>query len=91
MIINGKDYREILEKIIKHYGPEHQRMKACEELAELQVEIFHGNKKKIVGELADVYIMLNQIMLINSIGQYEVLQEMGRKLKRTERRMKTEV
>lgn len=85
MIINGKDHREILEKIIKHYGPEHQRIKACEELAELQVELHHNSRHGVLEEMADVYIMLEQVKKIYKIQKNELTDMMEAKLQRTER------
>jgi len=67
MIVSFKKNVTILE----HYGKEHQKLKTLEELAELQEAILHDiNKGKpfgILGELADVYIMLDQLQLIYEI------------------------
>ena len=67
MIVNFRKTVTILE----HYGKEHQKLKTLEELAELQEAILHDiNKGKPFGvleELADVYIMLDQLQLIYEI------------------------
>ena len=54
---------------VKHFGAEHQTLKACEELTELQHELLHAldgraDNDKIREEMADVEIMLEQLKLI---------------------------
>lgn len=54
---------------VKHFGAEHQTLKACEELTELQHELLHAidgraDNDKIREEMADVSIMLEQLKLI---------------------------
>ena len=49
------------------YGKEKQSMMAIEEMAELTVEILHslrGRESNIVEEMADVYIMLEQMRIL---------------------------
>ena len=91
---------EQIKMILKHYGDEHQRIKACEELAELQVEIFHNSSidvigsndtyNKVVSEIADVYIMLEQVVKIYDIKKHDVDDAMVQKLRRTEDRILAE-
>ena len=95
---------EQIKMILKHYGEEHQRIKACEELAELQVEIFHNSSidvlegrhaggdssdtyNKVVSEIADVYIMLEQVVKIYDIKKSDIDKAMTLKLRRTEDRI----
>lgn len=59
----------ILEGAINHYGSDAQIVKAIEELGELIVELaryrnFLGNVQALREELADAFVMLNQMELI---------------------------
>lgn len=73
---------------VKHFGAEHQTLKACEELTELQHELLHAldgraDNDKIREEIADVEIMLEQLKLI-----YGPIDEWKKtKLKRLEDRL----
>lgn len=69
----GFDEMEIpklaLENAIETYGAKHQMIVAIEELSELQKELckhlrFSGNRDNISEEIADVYIVLEQLILI---------------------------
>ena len=56
-----------LRSLIEHYGHAHQQIKAIEEMAELIQELskFDGeNLKKIIDELADVEVMVEQLKII---------------------------
>lgn len=68
-------FEESLQKIIDYYGEVHQEEKAIEEMAELTKEIVKSWQcededelydiiDNIHEELADVYVMVNQLMLI---------------------------
>ena len=80
--------------ILEHYGEEHQIIKACEELAELQVELFHikpvktercfSERQTILSEVADVYIMLEQVIKIYNFTQKEIEATMTKKLRKAE-------
>ena len=83
MKIDENEIDKMIDKIINHYGKEHQRMKACEELAELQVALFHDYIDDIKEEVADVYIMLEQIVKIYGIKDITLGSEIERKLERT--------
>ena len=59
----------ILEGAISHFGSDHQINKAIEELGELIVELSRhlngaDNEDAIRGEMADAFVMLNQMELI---------------------------
>ena len=61
----------VYEKVLAHYGHEAQKEKACEELQELIIELrkdltFDGelDRKAMLTEIADVYNMLNQLLMI---------------------------
>lgn len=59
------DYKKQLKDIIDHFGTYSQKVKAVEELAELQVAILHGNDvENIIEEIADVQIMIDQLKII---------------------------
>lgn len=85
---------EQIKAILKHYGEDHQRVKAVEELAELQCEILHHAAYQIVDdtalydsmteEVADVYIMLEQIIKIYNLSAHDIHEEIKYKLRRTE-------
>lgn len=86
------DERKI-EAILKHYSPESQTVKAIEELAELQVELARllldrGNRKNMISELADVFIMMVQIGAIYDVDPEElddvVRYKLDRQLERIE-------
>lgn len=79
--------------IVAHYGAEHQKRKAVEEMAELTTALAReqdnrASAKDVITEIADVYIMLRQLMEI--YGNERCRQEIARKLKRLERRMERE-
>ena len=88
---------EQIKMILEYFGEEHQRIKACEELTELQVEIFHNSSEdtakindiydKVVSEIADVYIMLEQVVKIYGILKSDIDKSMTLKLRRTEDRI----
>ena len=67
--INQEREAAILEGAILHYGSDAQIVKAIEELGELIVELARyrnclGNVQALREELADAFIMLNQLELI---------------------------
>ena len=74
-----------LEKIISHYGPRLQYIKAVEEMSELTKEICKcligdSDPENLEEEIADVQIMLNQLMLMNNISQENINYQMNLKL-----------
>lgn len=83
-----------VHEIVKHYGAPKQKNKAVEELLELsEVLIKDVNKNDnnldgIYEEMADVYIMLEQLVDIYDIDLELLQQEVNRKIDRTFRRMK---
>lgn len=84
-----------VEEILRHYTPEQQTVKAIEELAELQTELARilnkqGNEEALKGELADVYIMILQMMIIYDIDPEELESEMEYKLDRQIQRIRKE-
>lgn len=77
-------------KIIEHYGENHQRFKAAEELSELQTLILQDANKngkvpksRIIEEIADVYVMLSQLKTIYQIDGRDIEPIISYKLDRT--------
>lgn len=77
-------------KIIEHYGENHQRYKAAEELSELQTLILQDANKngkvpksRIIEEIADVYVMLSQLKTIYQIDGRDIEPVIEYKVDRT--------
>ena len=86
-----------LLKIIEHYGEDHQRYKAAEELSELQTLLLQDANQngkvplsRIIEELADVYVTLKQIELIYKIDSRDIDPLSDYKIERTLKRMVSE-
>lgn len=62
-------YFKSIEKIADHYGYEKQKNKTIEELIELADAIIHDQEDNIIEEIADVLIMLNQIIYLKEISE----------------------
>lgn len=84
---------DILEKAIEKYG-EKQLDQVQEELAELIVAIskYKRNENKftisnVIEEIADVNIMIKQVMMLLDIKEFEVKSEEIYKLNRLKKRM----
>ena len=84
---------DILEKAVEKYG-EKQLDQAQEELAELIVAIskYKRNAHKltianVIEEIADVNIMIKQVMMLLDIKEFEVKNEELYKLNRLKKRM----
>lgn len=80
--------KEQLQGIINHYGADHQKDKLFEEIAELQKEVCKekdgkGDIQHIAEEMADVYIMLQQMQLIYGIKDEQIEQVVQKKIERT--------
>lgn len=76
------------EKIIDHYGADAQKVKAIEELSELQKEIAkdligQGSIENVAEEIADVQIMLRQLQMIYGIDYSDLNKIMSEKTLRT--------
>lgn len=85
---------ELLREAINHYGPDAQMNVAVEECSELQKEIckhFRGcdNRDHLAEEVADVAIMLQQLILIFGMGD-EVSTYVRRKQARLRDRMEAD-
>lgn len=84
----------IYEKALEHYGGEAQTLMMFEEMSELQKELCKhargaNNVDAIAEEIADVEIMLTQMMILHNCV-LKVSEEKRRKLIRLEARIKQE-
>lgn len=89
------DNKTIEQAAIDKYGKTLQMVVAIEELSELIKELTKNirgknNHDAIVEEIADVYIMLDQVMMMNDIWLNEVVEKMHEKLNRLKERMNEE-
>lgn len=91
-----KKYIEVITEIITHYGKEKQVGQAIEEMAELTIELNKNinrnkdNEEEITLEIADVIIMLMQLMFIYGIDPDKVLGGIEYKLLRQKERIDNE-
>lgn len=81
-----------LERAIELYGKDMQLTVAIEELSELIKEICKNkrgadNRANIIDEMADCYIMLEQLEIIFNISVEETIDAVVYKLKRLEKRL----
>ena len=79
---------KLYEELLEHYGRVNQIVKAIEELGELQHELckaIAGNldMKHLVEEIADVEIMLEQIVKMFGVDRWDVARAFEDKLVRT--------
>lgn len=87
--------KEVEIEAIAKYGAVNQTMVAIEEMSELTKELIkcirgQKNRNHLVEEMADVYIMLDQIQIIYGIEFNEIIKVMEEKVKRLKRRMDQE-
>ena len=73
--------------ILTYYGPDKQRLQAIEELSELQTEITRdlngkGDPYALSCEVADVLVMLTQLMVIYDIDPDDLDKVISFKLER---------
>lgn len=85
----------LYERVIAHYGKQNQMHIAIEEMSELTKELCKNergedNREKIIEELADVYITLEQLEIIFNVGLAELRKVEESKLKRLEERVQGE-
>lgn len=77
-------------KILAHYGEERQVLKAIEELIELQQAIIHDDRENIKEEIADVYLMLEQVKKMYHFTDTEIIEVVENKVNRQLKRMEKE-
>lgn len=83
---------EVFKQAIETYGAEGQLNVAIEELSELIKEICKhkrgtDNTEAIIEEMADCYIMLEQMQMIFGIGSTVIQDAMNKKVNRLKRRL----
>lgn len=81
------EIKEVQNAVIAKYGKEHQTFVAIEEMSELMKALTKNmrgehNRQDIVEELADVYIVLDQVMMMHGIDLDDVVRKMNEKAKR---------
>lgn len=84
---------EFVEKIISKYGRMAQMTHAIQELSELSIEITKAqlgrkNRTELIGEIADVELMIKQLKYMFNIYDIEIENVMQYKIDRTVRRCK---
>ena len=87
--------KELYKNLIDEYGSL-QVIVAIEELGELQKELCKSlrgkeNKEHIIEEMADVYIMLEQIKIMYDIPTPLIRQCKNKKLQRTKERLENKL
>lgn len=92
-----KAYNEAIGKIAEHYGRMAQSMQTCEECAELIQAVSKLTRGvteirilALVEEIADVRIMMSQLMQLYGIPETEVSELVDEKLERQLKRIKEE-
>ena len=81
-----------IDRAIETYGKDMQLTVAVEELSELIKEICKykrgaDNRKAIIEEMADCYIMLEQLSLIFDIPNHAINEVVDKKITRLEKRL----
>ena len=84
-----------LKTIADHYGLENQLRQLAEECSELAVEANHSARKgsitvRLIEEIADVEIMLDQVRYLAGIQESDVLDTRFYKLERQMKRIRKE-
>lgn len=86
-----KDMDDKLKKITEHFGIETELMKLSEEIGELQGECYKGHfvggTSNIEDEVADVMVILMQIMLYFDVDMDKVIDTVEHKTDRTIKRI----
>ena len=90
-----EEVMDLYKRLIHRYG-EKQIVVAIEELSELQKELCKSlrgktNRENIIEEIADVLIMLDQVILYYGLDQQEIQKAVEYKIKRTKERLLEEV
>lgn len=93
--MKSTERERIIIEIIQHYGKELEIEVAQEELAELIQAISkykriksNKNLNNIIEEISDVFIMINQLVIIFDIPWYDVEKQIDYKLNRQLQRIK---
>ncbi|MDQ0150589.1 MazG nucleotide pyrophosphohydrolase domain-containing protein [Eubacterium multiforme] len=81
------EHSEGVQEILNYHGVEAQELKTIEELAELQRAIARKDLKNIEEEIADVLIMITQLMLRKDINIGNIKESMEYKINRELKRI----
>ena len=85
---------ERIKSIADHYGLKKQLRQLAEECSELAVEASHSARKgttvKIIEEISDVEIMIEQIVYLTKIDRKDIEECIQYKLERQMKRIKEE-
>ena len=85
---------EKVKKIADHYGIKNQLRQLAEECSELSVESSHSARKgttvKIIEEMADVLIMIEQVIYLSKIDKCDIEDCIDFKLNRQMNRISNE-
>lgn len=81
---------EKLKTIINHYGHTNQFNKAVEELSELIRALVRDDKDNLIEEMADVYIMLEQLLIMCDIPEIVIDYSINKKIERQLERMEND-
>ena len=83
-----------IKTIADHYGTNRQMYQLAEECSELAVEALHSARKgttvKIIEEMADVLIMIEQVIYLAGIDKCDIEDCINYKLDRQMKRMEKE-
>lgn len=75
--------KEKLKKIYNHFGEEAQMHKLIEEAGELAEAVREGDKEHITEEIADVLVLVEQIIKEHSIVNVSIIEVFEQKVERT--------
>ena len=86
--------KDKLQMIADHYGIKEQMRQLAEECSELAVEANHSARKgttvKIIEEIADVLIMMEQVVYLSGIDRKDIDECIQYKLERQMKRIEEE-
>ncbi|MCL1998037.1 MAG: hypothetical protein FWG65_04635 [Turicibacter sp.] len=91
-----QEHEKLMRLALKKWGKDAEVLQTLEELAELSKELLKNvnrggdNRDKIVEEMGDVYIMLEQLKSVYAVSERELAEVMGGKLARLGRLIKEE-
>ncbi len=90
--MSNQKITDIYKQAIDTYGVRAQKLMAIEEMSELTKEIckdFRGklDREHLIEEMADVTIMLDQMLLIYKISGEEIISMCERKMNRLKERL----
>ena len=91
-MMNYQEITDTYKQAIETYGEKAQKLMAIEEMSELTKEIckdFRGklNREHLIEEMADVLIMLDQMLLLYKISGEEIVSMCERKVERLKERL----